>query len=99
MNKIAVLVTTNFSGVYFGYLDVEGDEETWVPGPSLWLQQARAIVYWAPEVHGYLGIAANGVSESCRVSPAVPRYWVQGVTSVALVTPEAAAKIEKEPWK
>lgn len=86
----AVLVTTAYKGVFFGYTtDTTGD--------IIKLRAARNCVSWSAEVKGFLGLAANGPTKSCRVGPAAD-IELRAVTCVALVTPEAIAAWEKAPW-
>ncbi len=46
------------------------------------LTDARQIVYWARESKGSFGVASGGVSSNARVSPALPRAELLGVTGV-----------------
>lgn len=87
----AVLVTTAHRGVFFGYA-------TDTSGATIELRAARNCVYWSTDVKGFLGLAANGPTRGCRIGPAAD-LQVRDVTSVAAVTPEAAAKWESQPWR
>jgi len=86
-----VLVTTSFRGVFFGY----ASDTT---GETIELKRARNCIYWAADVRGFLGLAANGPSESCRIGPAAD-ITLRGITSVSEVTPEAVQRWEAAPWK
>ena len=88
-----VLVTTEFKGVFFGY--VNGND--WGT-ERLKLQNARMCVYWSSDVRGVLGLAATGPSKSCRIGPAVPAVTLVKITSVTEVSEESAAKFEGAPW-
>ena len=58
-----VLVTTAHRGVFFGYAkDVDGE--------TIALKRARLCVYWSVDVKGFMGLAANGPTASCRIGPA-----------------------------
>jgi len=92
MKEQAVLVTTVHKGVFFGYAS-QG-----VKAKSITLRNARNCVYWSNDVKGFLGLAANGPSNSCRIGPKVPELTLTDVTSVSKVTPEAVEKWEKNPW-
>ena len=90
-----VIVTTEFRGVFYGYvapkqkLDVQ----------TIRLERARMCVYWSANVRSVLGLAATGPTSGCRVGPAVPGVTLQKVTSVIEVSPEAAKAFEAFVWK
>lgn len=88
----AVIVTTEFRGVFFGFMDGE------VKDSSVVLKQAQNCVYWSSDVRGFMGLAANGPTKSCKVGPAVPSITLNKVTAVVEVTPEAAEKWMRAPW-
>jgi len=92
MKNQAVLVTTIHKGVFFGYAS-EG-----VKAKSITITNARNCVYWSADVKGFLGLAANGPTNSCRIGPKVPELTLTDVTSISKVTPEATEKWEKNPW-
>lgn len=79
-----VLVTTAHRGVFFGYA-----ENT--DGTTIKLTRARNCVYWSADVKGFLGLAANGPTNGCRIGPAAD-LELRDVTSVSEVT---AAAVEK----
>jgi len=85
-----VLVTTAHRGVFFGYA-------TNVDGDTIALTRARNCIYWSADVKGFMGLAANGPSASCRVGPAAD-ITLRAITAVLDVTPEAATKWETGPW-
>lgn len=89
-NERAVLVTTAHRGVFFGYA-------TKTDGDTINLRAARNCIYWSADVKGFLGLAANGPSKSCRVGPAAD-LELRAITSVSEVTPAAAQKWEEQPW-
>jgi hypothetical protein len=91
--KMAVLVTTRFRGVFFGYT-----EDPMPKDGVLTLTDARNCIYWSADLKGFLGLAAQGPSASCRVGDAAPSLTLTGVTSVAQVTPEAEARWNSAPW-
>ena len=92
MERNAVLVTTIHRGVFFGY--ASGD----VKKDSITIKEARNCIYWSSDVKGFLGLASNGPTSSCRIGPKVPSIKLLGVTAVVEVTPEAVEKWEKSPW-
>jgi len=86
----AVMVTTAHRGVFFGYA-------TETDGEIVKLKRARLCLYWSADVKGFMGLAANGPSKSCRVGPPAD-IDLRAITAVLSVTPEAAAAWEKAPW-
>jgi len=90
-NERAVLVTTEYRGVFFGYTEnTDGDTVT--------LYRARNCVYWGSDVKGFLGLAANGPTSSCRIGPTAAKLELRKVTSVSDVNDSAVEKWEKAPW-
>lgn len=87
-----VLVTTKYRGVFFGYLTGEPSAE------KITLERARNCLYWSSDVRGFVGLAASGPSEGCRVGPAAPKMTLFDVTSVIECAPEAVARWEASPW-
>lgn len=83
-----VLVTTEFRGVFFGY--VEGDTS----GENLTLINARNCIYWPSENGGFGGLAAEGPAKGARIGAVIPKIDLRKVTSVSDVTPNAASKWE-----
>ena len=86
----AVMVTTQHRGVFFGYA-------TETDGEIVKLKRARLCLYWSADVKGFMGLAANGPSKSCRVGPPAD-IDLRAITAVLSVTPEAVAKWEAAPW-
>lgn len=89
-----VLVTTEFRGVFFGYLNGEPDE---LPG-KVTLKRCRNCIYWTNSERGFLGLAISGPGKGCRIGPAVESLTLYKVTSVADVTPDAVKNWESGPW-
>ncbi len=87
----AVVVTTAHRGVFFGYADK-------TDGETIKLAKARLCVSWSSDLKGFMGLAANGPSASCRIGPAAD-IELRNITSVVAVTPEAEAKWNAAPWK
>ena len=90
--EIAVLVTTSHRGVFFGYASGDMAKDT------ITIKNARNCIYWSVDVKGFLGLAANGPTGSCKIGPKVTSINLLGVTSVSEVSPEAVEKWEKHPW-
>ena len=87
-----VVVTTEHRGVFFG--NVEKIE----PDNKIVLTDAQMCVYWSSDVKGVLGLAATGPSKSCKVTPAVPRIGLTGVTAIMDCTEAAVAAWRGRPW-
>jgi hypothetical protein len=87
-----VMVTTEFRGVFFGYMENEPTNG------SITIKQAQNCVYWSQDVKGFMGLAASGPTKNCKVGPAVPSLTLNKVTAVVEVTPEAAEKWKAMPW-
>lgn len=90
MAKRAVLVTTEFRGVFFGYA-----EDT--SGETIKLTSARNCVYWPASTKGFIGLASDGPSKGARVGPAAD-IELRKVTAVVECSEEAAKAWESAPW-
>jgi hypothetical protein len=85
-----VLVTTEHRGVFFGYAqNTDGDTIT--------LRGGRLCIYWSRDVRGFMGLAANGPTASCRIGPAAD-ITLRKVTAVVEVTEAAVMAWEAAPW-
>lgn len=95
MKKIAVLITTDNTkrGVFSGLINpADSDKQTMI------VDELRMCVYWSSDMHGVLGLASMGPSKSCKISKAVKRATLQGVTAVVELSDEALTNWKKEPW-
>ncbi len=90
-NKQAVLVTTEFRGVFFGYVE----DNSKVPA-EITLTSARNCIYWASSVGGFLGLASKGPDSNCRIGSQVKELTLYKITSVTPVTEDAAKKWEAQ---
>jgi hypothetical protein len=86
-----VVVTTAHRGVFFGYA-------TDIDGETIALRDARLCVYWSADVKGFMGLASNGPSASCRIGLAAD-IVLRNITAVLAVTPAAEAAWKAAPWK
>ena len=86
-----VLVTTAHRGVFFGYAHK-------TDGETIALKRSRLCVYWSADVRGFMGLAANGPSVSCRIGPPAD-ITLRNITAVLDVTPEAVTRWENGPWQ
>lgn len=89
--KQAVLVTTEFRGVFFGYLEAKHDKSP----EKVTLTKARNCIYWASSVGGFLGLAAKGPDSNCKIGTQVEELTLYSITSISPVTKEASEKWEK----
>jgi hypothetical protein len=89
-NEIPVLVTTSYRGVFFGYT-------TDTSGVILKLRAARNCIYWSSDVRGFMGLASEGPTKSCRVGPAAD-IELRDITCVAKCSEKATAAWELAPW-
>lgn len=89
MKNKAVLVTTEFRGVFFGYVK----QDSKLPD-EITLNKVRNCIYWASSIGGFLGLASGGPDAQCKIGAEVPELRLFKVTSVTPVSDEAAMK-----WK
>ena len=80
-----VLVTTNFRGVFFGWLPKKADRAA----RTLTLKNCRNAIYWAGSA-GFLGLASTGPEKTSRIGATAPRVLLHEVTSVTECSDEAA---------
>lgn len=86
----AVLVTTEFRGVFYGH--VENDKK--LPA-EITLTGARNCLYWSADMGGFLGLAAKGPNSSCKIGAKVPELTLWKITSVTPVEDAAIEAWEK----
>ncbi len=93
--RIPVLITTDNTkrGVFMGYINPKDASEAVLEATDV-----RMCVYWSSDVRGVLGLAANGPTKRCKISPAAPRVRLHGITSVSDISEKAEKAWEKEPW-
>lgn len=85
----AILCTTEFRGVFFGFVKDDSklpDEVT--------LTDARNCIYWDSSCGGFLGLATKGPNSSCKIGTQVEELTLYKITSVTKVSKEAV-----EGWK
>ena len=86
-----VVVTTAHRGVFFGYAtDTTGDTIT--------LQRARLCLYWSSDLKGFMGLASQGPSATCRIGEPA-NITLRNITAVLEIGPEAVRRWESAPWK
>jgi len=91
-----VIITTDKRNVFAG--ELVSAERTSPTTHSVTLKNARMILSWSRDTHGILGLATNGATPGCRISPAAPTVVAEGVHGMIEVTDVARKSIEEEPW-
>jgi len=97
MKKDKYVIVTTLRGAFAGRLEGEPSPE------GVTLLDGRMLVYWDQESRGIPGLAQDGPSGRCRVSPPVPRMDILGsatmpITLVMECTEIAREKFEAGPW-
>ncbi len=95
-DKVPCLITTDSTkrGVFMGFIDpADADKET------LEAYEVRMAVFWSQDVKGVLGLASGGPTKSCRISEAVKKATIKGITAVVEITDKALEAWRKEPWQ
>lgn len=87
--EIPVLVTTEFRGVFFGWLPADADKSQ----RTITLSRCRNVIYWAGS-RGFLGMAASGPDAGSKLGSAAPSVLLHSVTSVSVCTEQAAKAME-----
>lgn len=88
--KRAVIVTTEFRGVFFGYAtDTDCD--------PIKLTDARNCISWPSSNQGFMGLASMGPVDGARIGP-LADIELRKVTSVIEVTPEAEKRWIAAKW-
>lgn len=87
-----LIITTAHKGVFFGYGNPAIQDKT------IRIEQAQMCVYWSTDVRGVVGLAANGPTKNCKISPPAPAMTLTDVTAVMEASEEAAKKWEGAPW-
>lgn len=85
----AVLVTTEFRGVFFGYIK----DEKKLPA-QITLTGVRNCIFWHSSIGGFLGLASKGPNSDCRIGQKVNEVTLYKVTSVTPVDDAAVKKWE-----
>lgn len=84
VKRRAVLVTTEFRGVFFGFASKTG-------GDQITLENARNCIYWPSTQGGFGGLASEGPKKGSRIGAVVEKIDLRKVTSVVEVTKTAEA--------
>ena len=85
-----VLITTEFRGVFFGYVkDKKNLPE------EITLTNARNCIYWSSDCKGFLGLAATGPTNNCKIGAKITEITLYKITSVTPVEDKAVEAWEK----
>ena len=87
MKNEAVLVTTEFRGVFFGYVKLDEN----LPN-EITITNAKNCIYWSSSIGGFLGLASKGPDSQCKIGTKVPELRLFKITSVTPVSDEAIQK-------
>ena len=90
----AILVTTKYRGVFFGYAQKWAD----LPG-EITLTKARNCIYWDAACEGFIGLSTAGPNDKCRIGPRAKVLTLYGITSHMPVSDDAVAAWERATWK
>ena len=85
-----VLVTTEFKGVFFGYVK----DDSKLP-EEITLTKAKNCIFWSTDCRGFLGLASDGPTESCRIGATVNEITLYKITSVTTVHQKGVEDWEK----
>lgn len=85
----AVLVTTEFKGVFFGFVK----NEKKLPA-EITLTSAKNCIYWSSDCKGFLGLAAYGPINGCKVGAEIKEITLYKITSITPVEEKAV-----DVWK
>jgi len=89
--EIMVVVVTQGNAIFCGWT-------TDADGEIIKLRAARQAVYYSPDTHGLLGLAANGPGKDSRIGPPA-NITVRNATHVIECSPEAIETWEDAKWK
>jgi hypothetical protein len=85
-DRIPVLVTTQYRGVFFGWADPADVEDK----AKIRLTQIRNCIVWSSTIGGFLGLAKTGPNADCRIGAEAPEAILHDITSCTICTEEAA---------
>lgn len=85
----AVLVTTEFRGVFFGYV-----KDNKKAPAEITLTGVRNCIYW-DKCGGFIGLAATGPNKNCRIGARIGELTLYKITSITPVEDVAEKAWEK----
>lgn len=96
--KIAVVISTEHRGVFFGYIDADTDLLAPETRRAIRAESVRMCVAWDKTNHGFNALAAWGPTHGARVTPAAPWQVLFDITSIVGASNRAVEAWESEPW-
>lgn len=88
-NERYVLITTEFRGVFAGYIK----DDSKLP-QEITLTGARNCLYWSSDCGGFLGLASQGPTKDCKIGKMVSELTLYKITSVTPIEDGAVKKWE-----
>ena len=88
-DELAVVVTTQHRGVFYGYAKN-------INGETIRLERSRLCLRWTADVRGFMGLAATGPTRGCTIGPRAT-ITLRNITSVMECSPEAVKAWEAAP--
>ena len=85
-----VLITTEFRGVFFGY--IKDDKK--LPA-QITLTGVKNCISWSSDIGGFLGLASVGPNNNCRIGKRVSELTLYKITCTVPVEDAAVEKWEK----
>lgn len=85
-----VLVTTAHRGVFAGYAKNTDSD-------AIKLRAGRLCVYWTADCRGFMGLAADGPKNGCKIGPPAD-IEIRNITSVVECTEDARKRWEGFKW-
>ena len=99
MTTKPVIVTTEFRGVFFGYVPAELYEQIKARDeaslPKLTITGAKNCLYWHSSIGGFLGLASVGPNDQCKIGKRVNEVTLYKITSVTPVEDVAVTAWER----
>ena len=86
MKGEAVLITTEFRGVFFGFVK----KDSKLP-EEITLTDVRNCLYWSVGIGGFLGLAEKGPNSTCKIGTKVSEITLYKITSVTKVSEQAVS--------
>lgn len=83
----AVLVTTEFRGVFFGRIK----DDSKLPA-EVTLTDVKNCIYWSADCKGFLGLAATGPTNDCKIGKQVSEITLYNITSVTPIDNDDAIR-------
>ena len=96
--KRAALITTDKRGVFMGDIDYSDEELKELKGKTIKIENIMMAIYWPAEVQGVIGLAVVGPNKESKITKAGKSGYLEGVTAVIELTPEAEAAWRVQPW-